>query len=440
LFYIIETPEQLKKFSEYNLEHSFIEPIVYNDNYHPILTDVCAYYIKPTQSRTGFILPVNHSETLSLDHESILALFKHKVLKAYVYDAKRVMYNLNLEMPLICLKTAKFLETGEILDLESYNQPIQTWLYSQNGSNPCINRIVPISKLAEKYDNFIIDQKSLLNSNVYSKKYFSFYNEALNTVLYNIEREGIKVKGFDVPNLLYMHDGDKVYTHYNQYTATGRPSNAFNNVNFGALNKTDGTREMIVPNNDFILEFDYSSYHPRILANLIGYDFNGEDIHTHLGKMYFEVDQITEDQHNESKKITFKILYNDSNKYTNFAFFNKVHELRNSLWTEYNENGYIKSIITKRPIKGIKSKTQVLPYLLQAYETDRNIIVMKDLQQLLKDYRSKLVLYTYDSFLIDYNKKDGKQLINKIKEITDQDGFVTQVKYGDDYNTMQIIN
>jgi len=439
MFYIIETQEQLKKFSSYNLEHSFIEPILYNDNYHPSLTEVSAYYIKPALSRSGFILPISHTETLSLSQESILSLLHDKVLKAYVYDAKRVMYHLNLEVPLICLKTAKFMEDGEVLDINTFNTPIHNWLYAQHGSKHDINRLVPICKLAEKYDNFISSQKQLLKSKIYSKKYFKFYNETVNKVLHDVEKQGLTVTELDVPNIEFMSDGERVYTHYNQYTNTGRPSNAFNNVNFGALNKTDGTREMIIPGNDILLEFDYNSYHPRILANIVGYDFQGEDIHTHLGKMYFDVEELTEEQHAESKKITFKILYTYSEKYRNFVFFKQVHELTNKLWDEYKDKGYITSIISKRPITGITSKTQILPYLLQSYETERNTIVILNLQELLESKKSKLILYTYDSFLIDFDKEDGKELVDEIKEITDTEGFITQVKFGLNYDNMETI-
>ena len=36
---------------------------------------------------------------------------------------------------------------------------------------------------------------------------------------------------------------NKVYTEYNLYTSTGRPSNKFSGVNYAALNKEDGSRE-----------------------------------------------------------------------------------------------------------------------------------------------------------------------------------------------------
>ena len=445
MFYIIETPEQLTKFSEYNLEHSFIEPILYNDNYHPALTEVSAYYIKPMLSRTGFILPISHSETLSLSQESILSLFANKVRKAYVFDAKKVFYHLNLQVPVLCLKTAKFMESGEVLNLSTYNQPIQNWLYSLHGNRYDINRIVPISKLAEKYDNFINENKNLFKSTIYKKGYYKFYNQLVNTSLFEVERQGLKA---DIsllqehhPDLLLdsMSDGEKVYTQYNQYTHTGRPSNAFNHVNFGALNKTDGTREVILPSNDLLVEFDYSSYHPSILAKLTGYDFKGEDIHTHLGKMYFDTEELTEEQYSEIKKINFRNLYVESKEFLNFAFFKGVYELTNRLYEEYRSQGWIESIISKKPIRGITSKTQILPYLLQSYETERNCIMMSHLQELMKDTKSKLVLYTYDSFLIDYSKSDGKGLLEQIQSTLETDGFTTSVKVGKNYNQMKVI-
>lgn len=445
MFYIIETPEQLAKFSEYNLEHSFIEPILYNDNYHPVLTEVSAYYIKPMQSRTGFILPISHSETLSLSQESILELFANKVRKAYVFDAKRTFYHLNLQVPVLCLKTAKFMESGEILDINSFNQPIHNWLYASHGSRYDINRIIPISKLTEKYDNFVSANKDLFKSAIYKKGYYKFYNHLVNTSLYEIERQGLTAnieliqEQHPDSNIDFMSDGEKIYTQYNQYTHTGRPSNAFNKVNFGALNKSDGERSMLIPGNDLLVEFDYSSYHPRILANLTGYDFKGEDIHTHLGKMYYETDELTEDQYSEIKKINFRNLYVQSKEFLNFAFFRGVYELTNRLWYEYNDKGWIESIISKKPIRGITSKTQILPYLLQSYETERNCIMMNQLQELLTDTKSKLILYTYDSFLIDYSKEDGKEILEQVQSVLETDGFTVSVKVGKNYNKMQTI-
>jgi hypothetical protein len=39
---------------------------------------------------------------------------------------------------------------------------------------------------------------------------------------------------------------DFVYSQYNIYTSTGRPSNRFGGINYSALNKEDGSRECFV--------------------------------------------------------------------------------------------------------------------------------------------------------------------------------------------------
>ena len=41
-----------------------------------------------------------------------------------------------------------------------------------------------------------------------------------------------------------------VYSEYNPYTTTGRPSNRFGGTNFAALNKTDGSREKYISRFD----------------------------------------------------------------------------------------------------------------------------------------------------------------------------------------------
>ena len=47
----------------------------------------------------------------------------------------------------------------------------------------------------------------------------------------------------------------KLYTQYNLYTTTSRPSNTFNNINFAALNKDNGERKCYKPEFDKFVEF-----------------------------------------------------------------------------------------------------------------------------------------------------------------------------------------
>ena len=56
----------------------------------------------------------------------------------------------------------------------------------------------------------------------------------------------------------------------------------------------------------------------------------------------------------------------------------------------------------------------------------------------IKDDRSKLILYSYDSFLLDFNMEDGLNYIKKIKDILEQKGkFPVKVSWGLNYHEMK---
>ena len=61
-------------------------------------------------------------------------------------------------------------------------------------------------------------------------------------------------------------------------------------------------------------------------------------------------------------------------------------------------------------------------------ETENNMKVLSELIPNIKDYKSKLILYSYDSFLFDFNMEDGLDYIKKVKEILEQkDKFPVKV-------------
>jgi hypothetical protein len=76
-------------------------------------------------------------------------------------------------------------------------------------------------------------------------------------------------------------------------------------------------------------------------------------------------------------------------------------------------------------------------YLLQSYETEHNMGVINEVNTLLTGYNSKLILYTYDSFLIDFDITDGKQLITEIKHTISSGNFPVKIKAGVNYHKMQ---
>ena len=77
-------------------------------------------------------------------------------------------------------------------------------------------------------------------------------------------------------------------------------------------------------------------------------------------------------------------------------------------------------------------------YQLQAAETEHNMLVLNELNDHMIDMSSKLILYTYDSFLIDYDLQDGKEAIKSIKDVISEQGkYPVKLKAGVNYNVMK---
>lgn len=442
MYYIIETEEQLEKFSAYDFTNCFVDVIPSNDNCHPKLADISLIYIKPFRSRMGFMLCLDHTEAFSLSKESVEAFIINKLGNIYAIDGKRMRYFTKRDSALYCLKMANYLATGDIIDESKFNTTAHNFFCQKYEYRSDINKIIPIAKHFEKYEKLISSIK--VDYAWFKTKYYKLYGGLAPRLFNSIESNGISIDNdvffshYTPKEALMSVKSYKTYSQYNLYTATGRPSNAFNGINYAAMNKNDGSRKSFIAENDRLVEFDYQSYHIRILAYHIGYVFDS-DIHSHLAKYYFGTDEITRSQYEESKSLTFKLLYTDSisEEVADIPFFAKVKEYKESLWNIYRKQGYIESIISKRPIRGITSKTQILPYILQNYETERNILVLNDIFKYLACKRTKLVLYNYDSFLFDYSKEDGKQTLCDIQMILEQDDYKTSCKHGSNYQEMK---
>jgi hypothetical protein len=254
-----------------------------------------------------------------------------------------------------------------------------------------------------------------------------FLNYTFTNVFHQIEKNGIGIdprkfnKHFETTwkdNSIY---GNTVFTQYNLYNLTYRPSNAFNSVNFAALPK-DGARESFEPNNYMFVEFDYSAYHPRIIAKAIGYEF--------------EIDPYDE----VPKEIMFQNLYGGiRDEYAWFPFFAKLSEWLDAQWQEFLDTNRLKlpwgTNIYKVKIEN-PNKNKILSYLIQSYETYYNTLTLDRVLKLLDGKKTKIVLYTYDSILLDVAKEDVKTLLPKIKQELEADGFPTRMSVGENYGAL----
>ena len=226
-------------------------------------------------------------------------------------------------------------------------------------------------------------------------------------------------------------DRDITYTQYNFKTTTTRPSNKFKGVNYAALNKDNGCREAFIPRNDKFIELDIGAYHPTLLGLLVNYSFGNEDIHQAFAEMY-GVD------YKKAKELTFKQLYGGVfEQFKDLEFFKKVQVYVDEMWEKFNREGYIecpisKHIYKKENLDEMKPQ-KLLNYLLQNLETAMNIRILWDIFKLLKGRKTKLVLYTYDSFLFDFSEED-KNLIIEIKAIFTKYKLKIKKSYGNTYN------
>ena len=176
---------------------------------------------------------------------------------------------------------------------------------------------------------------------------------------------------------------------------------------------------------------DIGAYHPTLLAKLVDYDFGDEDIHSAFAEMY-GVD------YQKAKELTFKQLYGGVfEKYKDLEFFKKVQVYTDDVWAQYQSEGSFKCPISnhiykKDNLDDMKPQ-KLLNYLLQNLETAYNVCILWEILKLLKDTKTKLILYTYDSFLFDLDKSE-RDVMNEVLEIFNKYKLQIKINYGDTYD------
>jgi hypothetical protein len=222
-----------------------------------------------------------------------------------------------------------------------------------------------------------------------------------------------------------------VYTEYNPFTVTGRPSNRHGGVNYAALNKTDGSRECFVSDGIF-LQMDYNAYHPRLIGKLIKFQMPDGNVHQWLAEQYgCSVE--------ESKGVTFQLLYGGiDDDFKQIPYFKAVSDYIDEMWIETQKRGYLETPHRRIPLSWIEDPNpqKVFNYLLQAVETEMNVDVMRRVLEYIKGSGIRFCLYTYDSFLFDVPTDVDKGMIGVLKEIIEGSGFPVKASWGLDYGKL----
>ena len=440
---IVESDSEFDRLKELLVKtDSFWIPMFADVYRHYTHNSISFIYIYCIEHDLEYIVPFQHSDCLSIQKErlqeltsecDIYVLSKKRFAKFYAgkcYDADMVAW----------------WETNQMLPLNETNTAAHDiwnrWWHNETDTNNWL----PITRHAERCSSMkdvFID--------VYRKfkltKEFKSYESYVISNFWSIEQHGLQVNK-KIYTEKFQTNGihsNKVYTEYNLYTSTGRPSNKFGGVNYAALNKEDGSREAFVSRFErgMLLEFDYDAYHVRLIANMIFYDLPDGSVHEYFGKQYFDTDELTKDQYAQSKQITFRLLYGGIDKdFAKIPFFGQTQSYVRNLWKEFNSKGYITTPYFKRPMKKKNlpdmNPNKLFNYQLQAAETEHNLLILNTLNDHMINLSSRLILYTYDSFLFDYDLTDGKDMILLLKDIISEQGkYPVKIKAGVNYDAMK---
>jgi hypothetical protein len=412
MYWLIEDIEHIKTLCSIKHQIAYVDIIPCSHNLHPVENEVCAVYIRPKNDTKGYIIAINHSETINFDLEEVKKVL-NSIENIYVRDRKEFLHYFPIKH---CYQPSPSPHTYIPQLTQAHTQ-----LYNRYPEIQNLNTIVPIVKHYEVCEqNFANYDKIRLNS---------FYNKAA-LVFNQLERAGIKVDQTKFEQYYDKEINEFIYTQYNLNTLTTRPSNSFGGINFSALDKNNGERECFIPRNDAFIEMDITAYHPTLLANLLDYTFDSSDIHGSFATMY-NVDYA------KAKEITFKQLYGGVWKeYRELPFFKKVVAYTDDLWDSFNYAGHIKCPISDHKFYSNELENmnpqKLLNYVLQNLETANNVNILYDIFKILRGKNTKLVLYVYDSFLFDYDDSEPDVML-KILGIFNKYKLQVKTKKGTNY-------
>jgi hypothetical protein len=222
----------------------------------------------------------------------------------------------------------------------------------------------------------------------------------------------------------FMYNNEISYNNYDLHSKTNRPTNVSRTgVNLLAMSKNKELFSTKFNNDGLLLLMDYKNFVIKSICRVVNYNFNS-DAYMELGEYYVSTGLMDANIRKEAKQMTFKILFSSMlTKYSEHPFFKKVLDFVNLKWNELLTNGRVKSILYGRLFyrSMVDNKFILFSYLMQNYETEYNYTMLSKVNNFLKDYKTSIVLYVYDSILIDFHKSEI-DIMKKLKQIITDNG------------------
>ena len=422
MYWLIEDNDKLEVLINSGYKKAFIDIIPSDHIEHPVYNSISLLYIRPLEADKGYMLGINHDEVISVNKTRIDTLLS-KFDTLYCVDKKELLHYL----PLKTLYDINVFPNTYIRPLTSTHNIY----YSRYPKGENINNIIPVVKHYEMCEELFYNINTQDVFNLKPTDYARFYNDRVSVVFNAIERNGLQIHLQRFERHFYREVHDRVHTRYNTKTLTTRPSNKFKGVNYAALNKQNGCRKSFIPSNDILYEIDISAYHPSLSCRLIDYNFPTSDIHSHLQSLYGV-------SYAKAKELTFKQLYGGVFKeYEHLEYFSKIKEYIHNMWLDFYGGEEIvcpvSNFVYQKDYYKEMNPQKLFNYLLQNLETSMNVRILWDILKLLRGKKTKLILYTYDSFLFDLAEEEI-ETIKKIEQVFKKYKFNIKIKQGYDYD------
>ena len=287
-----------------------------------------------------------------------------------------------------------------------------------------LSHIVPLANqldYAKKIAQYVF---KFYREHTISQQCIEYCNDFIN-VFHQIEKHDI-LAGEELKKQNYMW-----------YTATSRPSNAWDGFNFSAMNKKDGSRDKIRSRFEGgkIVQFDYDAFHIKLLAKILEYKFEGhpyEQIQEELG---MDID------YDDFKSKVFQNIYGTiTPEFMKHPFFQSIQAMIDEFYEQYQTEGMVKSWFYEKLFRGIQDATpnKVFNYVLQSLETEYNVRKIKTILPHLDGKQSVFMLYLYDAFVFDIHP-DEMGLVNILQKAFETDNMSIKIYAGDDFGAIKRI-
>ena len=446
---MIENELDISRFQRENKEGNwflYVVPLKYN--IHPVKNIPSIIFIRNLKTKKTYYFSVNHPDsisTISWEKFQEECLISHMGIK-WSIDKKTFKQLTGIDTYDVNL--IGYINFNELFIESEYELPSHFLIKSNARNYGEINKSIPLVKHLEFFNDLADDVSSLLKK-VEPDDAFLKFNDLIIETLGKLESNGIFVND-KLFNKRFGKDPDKaglVYSQYNVYTSTGRPSNRYGGINYAALNVEDGTRKCFCSRwgeDGAIVVIDYTAFHPRIVSYLTNYSIaDGTDIYEYLSRLYFKKSEVDEIDIKEAKKITFRQFYGGiEDKYSHIKYLANLKSFIYDQWEFFNQKGYILTPLFKRKITNKHllnpNPPKVFNYILQATEGEIAISKLKEVMVYLSSKKTLPVLYTYDAVMYDFYRGDGIDTLMEICRLMGYEGkFPTKVYIGNSYHNIK---